>query len=133
MKHENGYSCESCLDKLRQGHPEISRLYRQIIAIFPDCHVSWCFRNEKDQNDLFASGKSKLAWPKSAHNKMVGEEPCALAIDLFQLADGKASFPVAYYRSIWDFLKRRGEAVIWGGNFPTFKDYDHFQISIDAE
>ena len=53
---------------LAQCHPDIVRVIERAIENGPDFVVICGHRNEEDQNAAFASGRSKLNWPKSKHN-----------------------------------------------------------------
>jgi|SRR6185436_1771865 len=82
-------------------------------------------RNQEDQDRAFAEGKSKLKWPKSRHNTTPSE-----AIDA-------AVYPVNW-NDIESFKKlavkfkeaaaRVNVEIEWGGDWKTFKDWDHFQL-----
>lgn len=126
--------CPLCEDKLKTAHPELRDIYKkQIKPNFPDCHVSWAWRNEEDQNRFFAQHRSDCEWPHSPHNKMDdGGNPCSLALDLFKMDQNLvASFPTRLYFEISEFLKSNALQVRWGGAFRTISDYDHFELIIN--
>jgi hypothetical protein len=54
--------------QLATAHPILQRLFRRVI-VFYDCIVLEGFRGKDAQNKAFASGNSKLPWPKGNHNK----------------------------------------------------------------
>jgi len=131
MKHTNdGATCPSCEEKLKDAHPEIAEWFRtKVKARHQDCHVSWSFRDKANQNQCVAEGKSKLAFPMSAHNKSDDQgNPCALALDLFELcSNGMARWAWAYFRAIAEEAKADGISIKWGGDWKSLGDADHFQ------
>ena len=86
------------------------------------------YRGEKEQNDAYNNGKSRVQFPHSKHNL----QP-SMAVDL-------APYPID-----WNDLKRFHELagrilevanlleipLIWGGHWRTFKDYPHFEIETE--
>ena len=120
VKHLFGSRCPSCDEKLKAGHPDIQKFFYDVKYVYPDIHTSCVFRNERDQNEAFASGASTKEWPNSKHNKMP-----ARAIDLFQILGdaGVAVFntiTMAQIHSLFPQLR-------WGGKF-KFKDSVHFEL-----
>lgn len=128
MKHSNG-GCEKCKEFLTQLNKELASYASDILARFPDCHISCAFRGEAEQNQAFKNGKSRLKWPNSKHNVMKDGLPCSEAIDLFQLSDlGTAIFNRDYYKTIFNFIKENQLPIAWGGLWVTFKDNPHFEL-----
>ena len=122
--------CHSCELKLSQCSYAIQDFWLWICKNYNDMHIAQGFRNETDQHTDFLEGKSKLDWPRSAHNNMQEGAPFSEAIDIFQLVpDGTASFLISKYQDIHDAATLAGQQIIWGGSWVTFKDYDHFQSS----
>lgn len=132
MKHfpRSGPDCAFCNEKMRDAHEILQNGFRLIKAHFQDCHVSWAFRNEEQQNDVYASGKSRAKWPTSPHNKKPSR-----AMDLFQIreSDGVAQWRKEYFEQIADLLKAAGQPIFWGGRWSGFSDPPHFQIALDQE
>jgi hypothetical protein len=128
-KHINGKTCLSCEDKLRLADYRIQDWFYDIKAHFPLLHISWTYRNEKDQNDCFANGSSNLKYPKSAHNFIDDQAmPCSRAIDVFEQVGDKGVWSKNTFQKMWDYTKEKGYDMIWGGNFKSIGDSDHFQI-----
>ena len=48
--------------------PRLQAVFNEVIKHF-DCSVICGYRNEADQNDAFAKGRSKLKFPHGNHNK----------------------------------------------------------------
>ncbi len=129
MKHTQGPSCKLCLEKLRQGHPYLTEVFGIIKREFPDCHISWVYRCEEDQNVFYELKKTKLKFPESGHNKSKDDKPCATAFDLFRLlSNGKAAFPPRYYFEINEYIIKMGIIMEWSGNWKSFKETDHFEM-----
>jgi peptidoglycan L-alanyl-D-glutamate endopeptidase CwlK len=95
-----------------------------------DLKVICGYRNEADQNKAFAEGKSKLKWPKSAHNShpsmAIDVVPLPLDwnnIDAFE--EMVQCFEDAWYELDEDLTK--GWALRCGADF-SFHDYPHFEL-----
>ena len=132
VHHTNaGYVCPLCAQKLTEAAPMLKDWFTAVKAAFPSCHISIAFRDAEAQARAVKEGKSKLAFPKSAHNFINADgKPESRALDLFNLSeDGEAIFAPAYYRKIWEFCQDRKDPIVWGGNFKSFGDSNHFQLS----
>lgn len=130
-----GADCPSCEDKLASAHINLTKWFLEIKKAFPDVHISWSYRSEKEQNQFHAEGKSGVPYPLSKHNKKDDQgDPCSLALDLFQLAsNGMAVWAYSYFRAISNLSKKSGERIIWGGDFTgaakKLGDFSHFELS----
>ena len=68
----------SSLDKLATCSPLLRDVMFEAIKLTPiDFKVLWGHRGEAEQNRAYATGQSKLPWPKSKHNILP-----SLAIDI---------------------------------------------------
>lgn len=129
MKHSNGGECPSCKEKLDMAHEKMREFFAFVKGNHPCCHISWSYRGQKEQNEAFDKGLSKLRYPASKHNKTDEHgRPCAEALDLFLLISDKAEFPVAFYYQVHEELVAAKLDIRWGGNFIKPKDYDHFEL-----
>lgn len=81
-------------------------------------------RGEKEQNDAFNKGNSKLTWPRSKHNRFPSE-----AVDV-------APYPVDWKnisafnkmcKKIEELAKELGIKIKLGRDF-SFKDYPHVEL-----
>lgn len=133
--HEVGPVCPSCEEKLEQAHPRLAEWFRtKIKPTWADAHIAWSYRDQANQDEAYAEGKSKLQYPHSPHNATEGEKPCARALDLFQMPKaGSALFPVGWYKDIALNCQAWGEPIVWGGMFTHLGDFDHFQLSKSVE
>ena len=54
--------------RLATCHQDLQTLFNQVINHF-DCTILCGHRGEKEQNEHYASGRSKVKWPNGKHNK----------------------------------------------------------------
>jgi hypothetical protein len=129
MIHSAEPKCQGCKDKLVGVHLALNTWFWDMKEKHPELHVCWGWRGEEDQHADFLSGRSKLDWPKSKHNKMLNGNPCSEALDVFTIDQyGIAHFDRKFYAALAEETTAAGYKITWGGNFPTFKDLDHFQL-----
>jgi peptidoglycan L-alanyl-D-glutamate endopeptidase CwlK len=96
-----------------------------------DFSVICGFRGEKEQNEAYARGHSKLKWPQSKHNQTP-----SMAVDIVPYPidwNDELRFRTlgAVVKEIWSQLpeeKREGWSLSWGGDWKTFKDLPHFEL-----
>lgn len=122
-----GFSLKS-LERLAQCDFRLQQLFQDVIQ-HQNCAILVGHRCEADQNKACTEGKSELVWPNSKHNS----QP-SLAVDA-------APYPIDWeniesFKLFGMFVKLRAKAlnipIRWGGDFKSFKDYDHFEL-IEAE
>jgi peptidoglycan L-alanyl-D-glutamate endopeptidase CwlK len=110
------------------------RLQQVVLAVFQrmDFVVLCGFRNERDQNDAFEQGRSKVKWPNSRHNRSPSK-----AVDLAPLPiDWKDTTRFKELAAIMiEEAQRLGIKLRWGGDFnqnglpdDRFVDMPHFEI-----
>lgn len=130
LHHTSDAICPLCESKLMQAHPDIASWYREKKKLYPNLHISFSYRTMKEQNELFAQGKTLLQWPNSKHNNQLPNGlPCALALDLFQIdEDGNGRFSRQFYSLLNDQNRADRAPIRWGGDFKSLKDYDHFEL-----
>ena len=121
LHHSSDPLCPLCESKLTQAHPSLVQWCRGVKAQYPNAHVSWAFRDEADQDQALAEGKTKLVWPNSAHNKTP-----AMALDLFQIdANGLGVWSPQFFVSLANTLPN---TMKWGGRWKDLGDDDHFEL-----
>lgn len=118
--------------QLITAHPELQRLFREVIKGY-DCTVIQGYRGKEEQDEYFRTGRSKVEWPNSKHNKTP-----SLALDV-------APYPIdwndinrfyhfgGYVKGVADQLDIN---VRWGGdwdgdndlNDQTFMDLVHWEL-----
>jgi peptidoglycan L-alanyl-D-glutamate endopeptidase CwlK len=96
-----------------------------------DFSVICGFRGEKEQNEAYASGNSKLKWPQSKHNKKPSEavDVAPWPIDWQDISRFKqlSEVVIEEWKNL-DAEDTEGWKLEWGGNWTQLKDYPHFQI-----
>lgn len=127
MVHTDG-NCQGCKDKLAMADDYLVAWFIAIKKQFPTIHVCWSFRDQEYQDKAFARGLSLNKWPTSKHNHMQDGKPSSLALDLFEVINGVASFNPDFYLSIYKWSLLNGFKIKWGGAFIHLRDYDHFYI-----
>jgi len=70
------------LNNLKTCHPDLQKIAHELIKEM-NVVVICGHRGEKEQNEAFAKGTSKLRWPKSKHNSMPSRamDVCPFPID----------------------------------------------------
>ncbi len=105
-------------------HHDLQRLIREV-AKSVEITVICGHREKAAQDHAFAVHASKLQWPHSRHNSLPSE-----AVDIAPLPvawDDLPSFK-ALAVVVKECAARLGVEVQWGGDFPHFQDFDHFQL-----
>lgn len=137
-------------DRIKLLHPklrdEVTAMYDQICSALTGkslCRFAYTLRTDKEQNDLFAIGRTvkgrKVTNARGGHSF----HNFGLAFDIVLLidTDGNGTFETASWDTLKDF---DGDRVAdwmevvriaksfgweWGGDFKSFKDQPHFQKS----
>ena len=114
-------------DRLATCHPDQQRLWNDVIQTV-DCAIICGHRDQAAQDQAFHDGFSKLQWPHGPHNSIP-----SLAVDAMRCPidwhddEGNKAFAA--------FVKERaqalGIAIEFGGDWPTFKDNDHYQLKAE--
>lgn len=111
------------LERLATCHPDLQRVANELIKEM-DVAVLCGFRNEKEQNQAFIDGTSKLQWPRSKHNKLPSE-----AVDLVPYPVDFKDIPrfTDMCKKIEKIAKQLGIKIRLGRDF-SFKDYPHIEL-----
>ncbi len=129
MIHSRGAICDGCLKKLETTDQYLRLWFIKLKISFPNVHICWAWRGEKDQRADFESRRSEKQWPTSKHNFMLDGKPNSLALDLFQINDrNEAMFNPDFYLHIYNWSLDNGWKINWGGNYRVLKDCDHFEM-----
>jgi hypothetical protein len=119
-----------CEQKLESAHEILRDWFYKVKKSFHDVHISWAWRGKEAQDEFVKVGKSRAHWPHSKHNHQRNGKPCSLALDLFQLKDGKAQFFHDFYSGIDDFNKTINAPIRWGARFVgPLLDANHFELN----
>lgn len=117
------------------------------VLIYHDCSILWGYRTAKQQNALYADGKSKLIFPRSSHNEFPSD-----AVDLIPYRKGYNPYGTkkeqAYGKyfcglvnGIASMLHHEGHLqakIKWGGSWSVKRDkklasfYDGFHWERDV-
>jgi peptidoglycan L-alanyl-D-glutamate endopeptidase CwlK len=118
------------LSKLDTCHPVLRRLFKSVIEE-TDFSVICGHRGEKEQNEAFSTGHSKLKWPKSKHNvsPSMAVDVVPYPIDWDDISRFKALADVV--KKHWSDIpkaEKLGYELQWGGDWDGFKDYPHWEL-----
>lgn len=119
-------------DRLKTCHPHLQAVFAEVIQ-HRDCAILCGHRGQAEQDEALRTGKSKLGWPKSAHNSLPSR-----AVDV-------APFPIDWndadrFRLFAGFVlgiaAKMGIPLRWGGDWDgdmtnkdqTFHDLPHFEL-----
>lgn len=120
---------------LHECHEDLQRLFYEVINHY-DCAIIKGHRGRQEQNEAYASGRSKLKFPESKHNK----KP-SLAVDAVPYPIDWMDMDRFYY--FGGFVKgiaaAMGIKIRWGGDWDgdnsfrdqTFHDLPHFELVVD--
>lgn len=119
---------EASMKKLEGVHADLVKVVQRAAEICEiDFVVTEGMRTMKRQRELVAKGASKTL--KSRH--LTGH-----AIDVAPLIDGEVSWAWPPFYLIADAMKAAAVelnvAIEWGGDWRSFKDGPHFQLTIAA-
>ena len=118
------------LSRLNECHPLLRRLMLSVVEEI-DISIICGFRGEKEQNEAYDRGASKLRWPQSKHNISP-----SMAVDV-------VPYPIDWnderrFREMGQVVKqhweripadeRLGYSLSWGGDWKSFKDFPHFEL-----
>ena len=112
------------LEKISELHPDLQKVCHEAIKHI-DFSVICGHRGEKEQNEAYEKGNSKLKYPNSKHNNQPSN-----------------AFDATPYPCDWNdinlfmelavVIKKAAETVgvkiSWGGDWDSFKDYPHFEL-----
>jgi peptidoglycan L-alanyl-D-glutamate endopeptidase CwlK len=114
---------------LSQCHPDIQTLFNEVIQ-FVDCSVICGHRGQREQNEAFNKGFSKVRFPNSNHNKIpslaADVVPYPISWDNEQRFIDFGNFVLETSYRLW----KEGKIchrIVWGGTW-KWKDYPHFEI-----
>lgn len=118
-------------DKLNTCHPLLQTLFREVVKTY-DCTIICGHRGEKEQNEAFEKGYSKLKFPKSKHNAMPSRAVDVMAYPIRWEDKSRHLHFAGYVHAVADKL---GIKIRWGGNFDGdknldngFQDRPHFEL-----
>lgn len=123
------------LDRLHTCDERLQAICEEVIKHF-DFTVVCGRRDKEDQDAAYNSGKSKLKWPESKHNRMP-----SLAVDIAPYRNGGIAWSDTrsfYYLAglMKGIAAQKGITLRWGGDWnsdndfsdQSFNDFPHFEI-----
>ena len=123
---------EASAAKLQTCDPRLQRVFYEVIKHY-DCTIIEGYRGERDQNEAFQNGNSKLRWPQSKHNQMP-----SLAVDVMPYPiDWKDLERLTLFAGfVLGTTKSLGITLRWGADWDSdwdlkeekFRDYPHFEL-----
>ena len=122
---------QKSLDRLHDCHPLLQMVMLAAIKK-TDFSVICGFRGEKEQNEAYASGNSKLKWPQSKHNKKPSEavDIVPYPVDWNDIKRFETLGQIVLQTWETDVAEedRAGWELVWGKNFKGLVDYPHFEL-----
>jgi len=127
-------------ENLYESHPDLQRLFSEVIKYY-DCSVIEGYRGKVEQDNAFYSGKSKLKFPNSKHNRRPSE-----AVDVVPWFKEEPHIRWNDKMKFYEFAgfvqgiaKILGIKIRWGGNWDmddelsdqSFFDLPHFELLED--
>lgn len=132
---------KACQQRKAQCHPDLQVLLDEIIKYF-DCTITCSFRDQKEQDEAFAKGFSKLKWPHGNHNKLpsIAVDVSPSPIDYKDIE--RQCYFAGYVMAIAEMLYQQGRMkhrVRWGRDWnrntdlkdERFLDYPHIELIIE--
>lgn len=117
---------------LDECHADLRRLFEEVLEIH-DCAITTGFRSQQQQNIEFESGRSKLKYPESKHNRRP-----SLAVDAVPVPINWNDREKFYYFAgiVKGVAAQLGIKIRWGGDWDgdndlhdqTFFDLVHFEL-----
>jgi len=117
------YSAKSKRE-LESCHGDIQIVLNEVIK-YMDCSVLKGHRAEREQNQAFEGGFSRLKFPLSRHNKLPSD-----AVDVVPFPIDWDDLPKFHELAgvIRTVCKQKGIKLEWGGEWKSFRDAPHWQI-----
>ena len=117
-------------NNLRQVHPDLVRVVLRALQLTEvDFVVTEGARTPKRQEQLVRAGASRTM--NSRH--IPGEDGYAKAVDLAAIVGGRIRWDWPLYTKLANAMKKAAHElnvpVEWGGDWKSFKDGPHFQLS----
>jgi len=114
------------IEKLKSCHQDLQDVLTEAVKL-TDFTVLCGHRGEKEQNQAFENGTSKLRYPNSRHNKVPSEAvDCAPWPVSWEVKDEhRFYFMAGIILAVANYL---GKQIVWGGSWQGFKDLPHFEL-----
>ena len=104
-------------------------------SIASDSHITFKVtegvRTMQRQKELYAAKKTKTLKTRHITENNECEQSCA--VDVVAIVDGQVSWDFIHYLTLSKYIKAAAEVlhvpIVWGGDWKSFKDGPHFQLS----
>lgn len=124
---------KTSLKRFTGVHPDLVRVIQRTAKDWADKEVSFIvtcgLRTLEEQKVYVAKGFSKTMRSKHLPQK----DGMSHAVDLAILLKGKLTWDWPAYKRLADRVKAAAKAeqvaIVWGGDWVTFKDGPHFQLT----
>ncbi|MFD2786183.1 M15 family metallopeptidase [Hymenobacter rubripertinctus] len=126
--------------RLGQAVPSLAAAYSQALARWLGDPVlrlagrpiiTECYRSAERQEELYRQGRGKpgpvVTYKRGGESKHNYSPTPALDV-AFQLADGSVSWSGLLLSKFARLMKYADARVVWGGDWPSFKDRPHFEV-----
>lgn len=126
------------ISRLKQAHPRLRELLESAISTYHlRVEITEVARTRERQLELFNAGASKTLnsrhIPKLPAHDWYGKRPVAHAADVCIYVNGKVRWDWPLYRAFGKHVKElalaTNVAIVWGGDWPKFRDGPHFELS----
>lgn len=121
---------------LLDAHPALGYAYRELDQEYGATHpgksllITCSYRSPAEQQRLYAQGRTtpgQIVTQIDGVTKLSNHNhKPARALDVCVLVGGKVSWDPAEYEPLGPLALKYG--LIWGGNWPHFKDYPHLEL-----
>lgn len=128
---------KSSLSKLATLQPEFIGIIGQLVKVAQEnglnMQISAGKRTPEEQDALYSKGRTELGAKVTSAKRWQSLHNYGLAIDVFFMVDGKASWEPKLFETLWALackakLDQRG--LVWSGNWVGgFKEMAHFQLN----
>lgn len=127
-------------DKTKERLAELTPEFKAIVAALLQAgylngmspQISCAFRSPDEQDELYTQGRAKPGRKITNSKRYQSLHNYRLAVDLFFLRDGKATFLEDDYRTLWNLAckaKLDAKGLQWSGNWSgSFKETAHWQL-----
>ena len=122
-------------DQLATCDNRLQMVFNEVIK-YVDCSILEGYRNEKDQNEAFRKGNSKVKYPNGRHNT----KPCCGVDVLPYPIDWKDYERMTLFAGyVIGTAEQMGIKLVWGNDWDrdfqtkdtNFKHYPHFELHKD--
>ena len=124
---------EKSLAKLSGAHPDLQKVIKRAAELSPiDFTILEVVRTVARQKELVAKGASRTM--RSRH--LASADGKSRAVDIAPLDGGQVSWAWPLYHNLAPIIKQAakelGVAIEWGGDWASFADGPHWQLSWKA-